>query len=151
MVIQMETKDLSRPVPVVRIIVSGNSGRVLVLRRAADTTSGGTWCLPGGKIDYGDTVEQAAARELEEETGLRAADLRFLFYQDSLPTAPGGVHCLNLYLECAAEGELSLNSESADFAWIARHDLEQYRLAFRNGEALARYWTEQPPRGADAS
>jgi 8-oxo-dGTP diphosphatase len=136
----MSETNLSRPVPVVRLIVPDASGRVLILRRAPDSTDGGRWCLPGGKIDYGDTVEQAAIRELQEETSLRATNLRFLFYQDSLPSAPGRMHCLNLYLECSVEGEVVLNEESVEAAWISREDVPHYELSFRNGEGLARYW-----------
>jgi 8-oxo-dGTP diphosphatase len=136
----METKDISRPVPVVRLIIPDASGRVLVLQRAADSTDGGRWCLPGGKIDYGDTVEQAAIRELLEETNLRATNLSFLFFQDSLPPAPGRMHCINLYFRCAGEGEVVLNEESVAAAWIGPDDLAGYALSFRNGEALARYW-----------
>jgi 8-oxo-dGTP diphosphatase len=138
----METKDLSRPVPVVRLIIPDATGRVLVLRRALDSTDGGRWCLPGGKMDYGDTVEQAAIRELQEETSLRATNLRFLFYQDSLPPAPGRMHCLNLYLECSAEGEVVLNDESVEAAWISREEVPRYQLSFRNDEALLRYWQD---------
>jgi len=141
-VILMEAIDLARPVPVVRLIVPDASGRVLILRRAPDSTDGGRWCLPGGKIDYGDTVEQAAIRELHEETSLRATDLRFLFYQDSLPPAPGRMHCINLYLECAAEGKVVLNEESIEAAWISREDVPRFELSFRNDEGLARYWAE---------
>jgi len=104
----MSETNFSRPVPVVRLIIPDASGRALILRRAGGTTAGGYWCLPGGKVDYGDTVEQAAARELEEETGLHAAGMRFLFYQDSLPPSPGTMHCINLYLECIVEGKLAL-------------------------------------------
>ena len=135
-----------RPVPVVRLIVPDPSGRVLVLQRAADSTDGGRWCLPGGKVDYGDTVEQAAARELEEETSLRATSLRFLFYQDSLPPAPGRMHCINLCFECAAEGEVALNEESTAAAWIGPGDLDRYAFSFRNDEALIRYWQDQPSK-----
>jgi 8-oxo-dGTP diphosphatase len=144
MVILMEatTTDIARPVPVVRLIVPDASGRVLILRRALDSTDGGTWCLPGGKMDYGDTVEQAAIRELQEETSLRATSLRFLFYQDSLPPAPGRMHCLNLYLECAVEGEVVLNEESVEAAWISREEVPRYQLSFRNDAGLARYWAE---------
>ena len=140
----METKDLSRPVPVVRLVVADAAGRVLILKRAADSTEGGNWCLPGGKVDYGDTVEQSAVRELAEETGLRARDLRFLFYQDSLPTAPGRMHCINLYFHCTAEGEVALNGESTAAAWIGPQDLARHPLSFRNDEALARYWDATP-------
>src|SRR5512146_2687606 len=105
MVIQMS--DITqRPVPVVRLVVIDASGRVLLLRRAANSTDGGRWCLPGGKVDYGDTVEQAAVRELREETGLDSTGLRFLFFQDSLPPAPGRMHCINFYFSCAVEGEV---------------------------------------------
>jgi mutator protein MutT len=138
----METKDLSRPIPVVRLIVPDASGRVLVVRRAAGSTDGGRWCLPGGKIDYGDTVEQTAIRELQEETSLRATQVRFLFYQDSLPFAPGKMHCINFYLECSAEGEVALNEESVEAAWVSREDVPRYQLSFKNDEGLARYWAE---------
>jgi 8-oxo-dGTP diphosphatase len=139
----METRDLARPVPVVRLIVPDASGRVLVLKRAPDSTDGGKWCLPGGKIDYGDTVEQAAIRELQEETSLRATNLRFLFYQDSLPPAPGRMHCLNLYMECSAAGDVVLNEESVEAAWISREDVPRFQLSFRNDEGLVRYWAEK--------
>jgi len=138
----METKDLSRPVPVVRLIVTDGSGRVLILRRALDSTDGGKWCLPGGKIDYGDTVEHAAIRELQEETSLCATNLRFLFYQDSLPPAPGRMHCINLYLECSVEGEVALNEESVEAAWVSREEVARFHLSFRNDEGLTRYWAE---------
>lgn len=136
----METKDISRPVPVVRLIVPDTTGRVLVLQRAADSTDGGRWCLPGGKIDYGDTVEQAAIRELREETGLHATDLRFLFFQDSLPPTPRRMHCINLYFRCGVEGNVVLNDESVAAAWIGPEDLTHYQLSFRNDEALSRFW-----------
>jgi 8-oxo-dGTP diphosphatase len=142
----METKDLSRPVPVVRLIIPDAAGRVLVLKRAIDSTDGGRWCLPGGKMDYGDTVEQAAIRELQEETSLQATNLRFLFYQDSLPPAPGRMHCLNLYLECSAEGEVVLNEESTEAAWISREEVPLFQLSFRNDEALLRYWQDTERR-----
>lgn len=137
-----QVSKTERPVPVVRLILPDSCGRVLILRRAEDSTDGGRWCLPGGKIDYGDTAEHAAVRELAEETGLHATSLRFLFYQDSLPPAPGSMHCINLYFECAPEGELHLNDESTDAAWIGPDDFPRFNLMFRNDEALHRYWME---------
>ena len=138
----MSETNFSRPVPVVRLIIPDASGRALILRRAGGTTAGGYWCLPGGKVDYGDTVEQAAARELEEETGLHAAGMRFLFYQDSLPPAPGTMHCINLYLECIIEGKLALNDESVEAKWIGPDDMPHFSIAFRNDEGLVRYWAK---------
>ena len=138
----MSETDFSRPVPVVRMIVSDSSGRILILRRAGGTTRGGDWCLPGGKIDYGDTVEQAAARELEEETALRAKNLRFLFYQDSLAPKPGQMHCINLYFKCDVEGHFALNGESTEAKWIAKNEMSDFTIVFRNDEGLLRYWNE---------
>jgi len=138
----METAFTLRPVPVVRLIVTDESGSVLVLQRAAGSADEGKWCLPGGKIDYGDTAEEAAARELAEETRLKALTLEFLFYQDSLPPAPGRMHCINLCFRCTAEGEPVLNEESAAAAWIGPGDLKRYPLACRNDEALIRFWSK---------
>src|SRR3954464_2558370 len=55
--------------PVVGIVAVALDGdRRVVLMRRRDT---GTWCLPGGSVDWGETLERALARELREETGYR--------------------------------------------------------------------------------
>jgi 8-oxo-dGTP pyrophosphatase MutT (NUDIX family) len=131
---------VERPVPVVRLIVPDDAGRVLLLRRAPGTEAAGAWCLPGGKVDYGQAVERAAATELREETSLVCQDLRFLFYQDSLPPAPGAMHCINLYLECRASGNVRLNVESSAWARCGAEELGSYDVAFGNADALRRYW-----------
>jgi len=55
-------------------------GKVLLIRRRNPPHG---WALPGGFVDYGETVEDAVRREMKEETGLDLADLRqFRVYSD---------------------------------------------------------------------
>lgn len=138
------------PVPVVRLIVTDARGAVLLLRRQEGTQQGGGWCLPGGKVDYGQTAAAAAARELAEETSLECVESRFLFYQDSLPWEAGGMHCINLYFKCETRGAVQLNDESCEYVWVSRETLGQYRIVFGNGDGLLRYWDSldgTAPRG----
>ena len=51
------------------LFLCGNSA--LFLRRGASSDQPGTWCLPGGCIEQGETAEAAAAREAYEEVGYR--------------------------------------------------------------------------------
>jgi 8-oxo-dGTP diphosphatase len=120
--------------------VTDTAGRVLILRRQHTGSADGKWCLPGGKVDYGATVEQAVRAELKEETGLDCLEARFLFYQDSLPPEPGTMHCINLYFWCRTTGDVMLNSESSAFAWIGREQRSNYPLVFRNDDGLERFW-----------
>jgi len=131
------------PIPIVRLIVLDERNRVLILKRKNTTHSPGEWCLPGGKVDYGRTVEEAAMDELFEETSLACTSLTFLFYQDSLPLQPGGMHCINLYFATSVKGAVVLNEESSEYAWIGPEDLPHYPLAFRNEPALRQYWRDK--------
>jgi 8-oxo-dGTP diphosphatase len=95
-------------------------------------------------VDYGETVEEAARKELKEETGLDAKDLQFLFYQDSPPGESGGMHCINLYFECEAPGSPCLNHESEAWGWFGPQDMDDHKVLFKNDEGVQRYWVERP-------
>lgn len=127
-----------KPVVSVRLIIKNAEGKVLILRRPENSHGQGGWCLPGGKVDFGDTVEETVKKELKEETSLESTNARFLFYQDSLPSEESEMHIINLYFECEAEGSIRLNEESAEHAWITASDLKDYRFVFRNDDGLNR-------------
>ena len=129
-----------RPFVAVRAIISDAEGKVLLLRRAQTGYGCGEWCLPGGKIDYGQTAEEAIKMEIYEETSLRCLSVTFLFYLDTLPTERMNTHYITLFFECAVEGNMRLNEESDEFVWIDRNQLNQYVIAFQNDEALQKYW-----------
>lgn len=46
------------------------AGEILLLKRGADTSHPGEWCLPGGKVEDGETTAEAACRETAEEAGV---------------------------------------------------------------------------------
>src|SRR5690349_10574045 len=53
-------------VPSVNVIVENDNGQILLIRRSDN----GNWALPGGGVDLGESVADAAVREVEEETGI---------------------------------------------------------------------------------
>ena len=62
-------------------------GKLLLMRRRG-SHGAGTWCPPGGHLDYGESVSECAAREAAEETGLAVSNLRFVgVTQDLFPEA----------------------------------------------------------------
>ncbi len=79
---------MSTPVVDVAVcVVQTPDGRVLVAERTGRQIAAGFWELPGGKIEPGETPVQAAARELQEETGLVPVDIApWLSYEHQFPT-----------------------------------------------------------------
>lgn len=63
-------------VHVAAAVVVNSENEVLIAKRAVDAHQGGLWEFPGGKVEAGETVEQALARELLEETGIRVEHAR---------------------------------------------------------------------------
>lgn len=65
------------PFPATALICLNEKRELLLVRRSEEPCVG-WWCLPGGFIEMGETVEESALRELKEETGLDGELLRVL-------------------------------------------------------------------------
>ncbi|MEE9391648.1 MAG: NUDIX domain-containing protein [Planctomycetota bacterium] len=70
-------------IPTVGGILRRSTGEILLVRTLKWSN---TFGIPGGKIDYGETMEAAYVREIAEETGLRAINNRFVMIQDCIET-----------------------------------------------------------------
>jgi len=136
----MEIRKSNRPYLAVRAIISNESGKVLILKRAGTKHGNGEWCLPGGNVEYGQTVLDAVNMEIKQETSLICTDSSFLFFVENPPSGESDLHYVNLIYESVTEGTLHLNYESSDSAWIGPEDLKDFKLAFKNDLALEMYW-----------
>ncbi len=119
-----------RPLVGVGVVVC-KGDQVLLVRRAKAPRRG-QWSLPGGAQKLGETVRQAAIREVREETGLEVALTTLLDAVDSISRdAAGRVHYHYTLVDFAAEwraGEPTGRGDAAEARWVARGDLDRYEL-----------------------
>jgi mutator protein MutT len=84
-----ELKHAAVAIVVVESDTPGEAAFLLTKRTPRLRAHGGQWALPGGRLDPGETIEQAALRELEEELGVAAASADILGTLDDYPTRSG--------------------------------------------------------------
>ncbi|MCX7019844.1 MAG: NUDIX domain-containing protein [bacterium] len=106
----------------VKLLIRDPQDRCLVLRRASTAKSNaGMWDFPGGKIDPGENLENAARRETFEETGLEIELARVAGADESESETHRIAY---LFLEARiSRGELRLSSEHDDFTWLPPSEL----------------------------
>jgi len=90
---------LRRPVVGVVVVARTADGRWLLIRRG-DT---GQWALPGGTLEWGETLRQAAARELAEETGVERVTLGGLLGVYSAPERDERFHAVTVVVDAKVE------------------------------------------------
>ena len=108
-------------------VIRGDSAApsVLLQHRAAWTSDGGTWSLPGGARDSHESVIQAALREAHEEAGIdRAAVAVVGEWQDD----HGGWSYTTVIAEVVGPLRLVPNAESAELRWVSEPDVDALAL-----------------------
>jgi len=97
--------------PRIRVsVIVVEEGRILLVRHEKEGRT--YWVLPGGGVDYGETLEQAAVRELKEETNLDVAVDKLVFVDDFLPEDRHR-HVVDVYFTAkVVGGELKLGPDS---------------------------------------
>ena len=121
-----------RPVVAVSICIFRHDDVLLVLRGRAPFA--GLWSLPGGRVEFGERLEDAVRREALEETGLDVADVDFIQIHQAID-APNGAHAVIAVFRAVAAASPEILPQAADDAADARFvsEAELERL-WRTGE-----------------
>ena len=107
------------------VVFDATKQKILLTRR----TDNGRWCLPGGRLDPGETVTEACEREVLEETGLQVKAIRMMgvySYPDFLIEYADGERChivaLNFEVEVLG-GSLSISDETTEYGYFSQDEL----------------------------
>jgi ADP-ribose pyrophosphatase YjhB (NUDIX family) len=118
-------------VPSVNVVVVNDASEILLIRR----TDNGNWAVPGGAVDLGESVAQAAVRETLEESGIECAITGIVgIYSDPrhviLYTSNGEARQeFSIVLTArAVSGQPTPSSESSEVRWVPEAELRGYTM-----------------------
>jgi 8-oxo-dGTP diphosphatase len=102
--------------------------RILLVRRARSPATG-FYSLPGGRVEFGETLHAALHREVDEETALKIEIIALAGWREVVPGTSGGGHYLIMSFAARwLAGEPVLNDELDDFKWLSPDDLGNLKL-----------------------
>jgi ADP-ribose pyrophosphatase YjhB (NUDIX family) len=102
--------------------------RILLVRRARSPAKG-FYSLPGGRVEFGESLHAALHREVDEETALKIDIIGLAGWREVLPEIAGSGHYLIMSFAARwSSGEPLLNDELDDFRWMAPDGLGDLRL-----------------------
>jgi ADP-ribose pyrophosphatase YjhB (NUDIX family) len=125
------------PYLTVDVIIETGGGIVLIRRKNPPPG----WAIPGGFVDYGETIEDAIVREAKEETGLDIENLR-QFHTYSDPKRDPRHHTVSTIFIATASGIPTAGDDAKEARIFTRDSLPD-DLAFDHREILEDYFTNK--------
>jgi 8-oxo-dGTP diphosphatase len=120
-----------QPVVGVGAVIWNPAGEVLLVRRGQPPRLA-EWSIPGGKVEWGETVQHALHREVREETGLEVEILGLIDVVDSISTSDNdasGLHYVLLDFAARSNGSgLRAGDDVSEARWVTPDRLADYRL-----------------------
>ena len=110
----------------VNVVENGNSEILLLKRSTASRYGPGLWGFPAGRVEDGESPQECARRELFEEIGSAISVEPVKQLDPVRDEISGRIFEFYLFHLRWLGGEITLNHEHTDYAWVSRHDYKNY-------------------------
>ena len=121
-------------------VIENSKGELLLTRRPLDVAQGGLWEFPGGKVQAGESVEQALARELFEELGIEIYDTDAIMHQHY--DYPDQQVELFFYRVRRFSGVPQMKAGQLDLSWVNVSQLNKLQFPKANYPLIERLQSE---------
>ncbi len=122
-------------------IARNKEGKILLTKRALHLLRGGKYTIPGGFLDRDENTSEGIKREIEEETGLRASEVKLFRINDSPNRPKEDRQNVDFTFLVKVEGNLKENNEVSEFKWIDEQSLPaDEEFAFDHRESINKYF-----------
>lgn len=119
-------------------VIVENEGKILIIRRGGEPYKG-MRCLPGGRHEEGERIEETAIREIKEETALDI-ELTDILGVYSDPNRDPRWHAMSVvFIAKVKGGEAKAGNDAASIEWIEANKIELDQLAFDHGKVIKDY------------
>ena len=125
------------PIPTVDIIIECDDGVVLIKRKNPPFG----WAIPGGFVDWEESLEEAAVREAKEETNLEVKNLR-QFHTYSAPGRDSRFHTISTVFVAKAEGKPQAKDDAVEAGVFTRDKLPE-EIVFDHRQILKDYFSRR--------
>ncbi len=135
---------MPRELVVATDVIVHHKGRILLVKRGFEPYKG-MWCLPGGRHEEGERIEETAKREVKEETGLDV-ELKEILGVYSDPSRDPRFHALTVVFIAESDTDKAkAGSDAASLEWIEPERINPVELAFDHGKIVKHYikWLEK--------
>ncbi len=127
-------KPFRNPFPTVDVVIEVNEGIVLIYRKNYPYG----WALPGGFVEYGETLEETAIREAKEETNLDI-EIKYLLGCYSNPKRDPRFHTITTVFVASGRGELKAKDDAKIARIFKLNEIPWEKLAFDHAQILKDY------------
>jgi len=131
---------MEHPLVAVGAVIFDNEGKVLLVKRK-HAPNKGSWAIPGGKVKYGETLEEAIRREMKEETNL---DINVKEPLAIVEIIKEGFHYVIIDFICEiAGGELRAGSDAGEAKFFSIEEIKKLDTSPTTVEMLVRYFNKE--------
>lgn len=126
----------------VDLIIVNRKMRVLLGRCSdSDDTCLGEWCIPGGGIEQGETVEEALVREIHEELDCKIDSMHY--FKSFYVVVNQTLHVRAMYFIGTIRGKPKPSQELVELRWFSKNDLDNLKLAYNQCEVLCEFFNQK--------